>query len=97
MTRNDVQRILAEHRNELDSLGVKSLELFGSVARDDAKDTSDVDLLVEFDRPIGLFHFFETREFLERILAAAKVDLVLRRAVHPALQDVIFGEAVRVG
>ena len=42
-------RILREHRAELDAMGVRSLSIFGSVARDEAGPESDVDLLVEFD------------------------------------------------
>jgi predicted nucleotidyltransferase len=44
-----------------EGLGVRSLDLFGSVARGDAGPGSDVDLLVEFDRPVGLFHFFRVQ------------------------------------
>jgi len=56
MNRNDVHQTLAAHRTELcDRFGVKSLALFGSVARDESTPASDVDLLVEFDRPITLF------------------------------------------
>ena len=43
------------HREQLQKLGVKSLSLFGSVARDEADADSDVDLLVEFDRQGGFF------------------------------------------
>ena len=59
MQRDDILKILAEHRDGLrQQFGVKALALFGSAARGEATETSDVDLLVEFDRPIGLFHFF---------------------------------------
>jgi predicted nucleotidyltransferase len=58
MQRDNVLKILAEHRDELHQrFDVKSLALFGSVARGEATETSDVDLLVEFERPVGLFHF----------------------------------------
>ena len=54
MKRDQVLKILTEHRLELrDKFGVKSLALFGSVARDEASQTSDVDLLVEFEQPVG--------------------------------------------
>ncbi len=59
MKRDEIIRILNEHRAELaKQYGVKSLALFGSVARDEATPASDVDLLVEFDRPVGLFGLF---------------------------------------
>lgn len=77
---------------------VKTLALFGSVARDEARSASDVDLLVEFDRRIGLFHLVGTAQHIERLLNLPedKVDLVLRRAVLPELQRQIFAEAIDV-
>jgi predicted nucleotidyltransferase len=57
VTREDVQRRLAANRSELSSLWLGSVEIFGSVARGEPTPDSDVDLLVDIDRPIGLFHF----------------------------------------
>lgn len=94
MTREEAIRRLRSARSELASLGVRSLDLFGSVARGEAGSTSDVDLLVDFDRPIGLFHFFRVQRRLEEILGC-KVDLVMRDAVKRQLRDRIFAEAVR--
>jgi predicted nucleotidyltransferase len=73
---------------------VRSLDLFGSVARNEARADSDVDLLVEFERPIGLFHFFRVQRRLEELLGA-RVDLVMRDAVKPQLRERIFAEAIR--
>jgi predicted nucleotidyltransferase len=94
MTREQVIERLAEARPELATLGVRSLDLFGSVARGESGPDSDVDLLVDFDRPIGLFHFFRVQRRIEEILGA-KVDLVMRDAVKRQLRDRIFAEAVR--
>lgn len=94
MTSQEAIRRLGAARPELASLGVRSLDLFGSVARGDAGPASDVDLLVDFDRPIGLFHFFRVQRRLEEILGC-KVDLVMRDAVKRQLRDRIFAEAVR--
>jgi predicted nucleotidyltransferase len=97
MRRTDVLKVLIQHQGELrGKYDVKSLALFGSVARDEASSTSDVDLLVEFDRPVGLLHFVGTHQYIERLLKADKVDLVLRRAVLPELRDEILAEAVDV-
>ena len=54
MRRDEVLRILREHRHELAQFRVTSLALFGSVARDEARADSDVELLVEFERPAGI-------------------------------------------
>ena len=94
VTRGEVQLTLSAHPSELKALGVRSLEIFGSVARGDAGPGSDVDLLVEFDRPIGLFHFFRVQRTLEQLLGC-RVDLVMRDAVKPQLRERIFSEAVR--
>jgi len=94
MTREQVIQRLAAARAELASLGVRSLDLFGSVARGESSPNSDVDLLVDFDKPIGLFHFFRVQRRLEEILGS-KVDLVMRDAVKRQLRDRIFAEAIR--
>jgi len=94
MTSDQVRHRLSEARAELAGLGVRSLDLFGSVARGEAGADSDVDLLVEFDRPVGLFHFFRVQWRLEEILGC-RVDLVMRDAVKRQLRDRIFAEAVR--
>ena len=94
MPRDQVLRRLSDARPEIVSLGVRSLELFGSVARGEAGPNSDVDLLVEFDRPVGLFHFFRVQRRLGEILNC-RVDLVMREAVKRQLRERIFSEAVR--
>jgi uncharacterized protein len=97
MKRDQVLKILTEHRLELrDKFGVKSLALFGSVARDEASQTSDVDLLVEFEQPVGYFHLFYLEDYLEDLLGGIKVDMVLRRAVIDELKETIYGEAIDV-
>jgi predicted nucleotidyltransferase len=96
MRRDDVLRILAAHKDQLRAMGVKSLALFGSVVRDEAAEASDVDLLVEFDREVGYFHFLDVQACLEEILGVRKVDLVMRRAVLDELKEDIYGEAVHV-
>ena len=94
MTKEDALRKIADHRAELHRLGVKSLALFGSVARGESVGGSDVDFLVEFDGPVGYFHFLDVQERLETILGAKRVDLVRREAVLDELRDIIYSEAV---
>ncbi|HEX8132219.1 MAG TPA: nucleotidyltransferase domain-containing protein, partial [Actinomycetes bacterium] len=61
LRREEVVRLLAAHRDELAAMGVESLALFGSVARDEAGPNSDIDLLVKLDptASVGLFKFVE--------------------------------------
>jgi len=75
--------------------GVKSLALFGSVARDEAGPTSDVDLLVEFDRPTGYFGLVRLEQHLQTVLGRP-VDLGTPNSLREALRRRVLQEAVRV-
>jgi predicted nucleotidyltransferase len=94
MRRQEALKILVDHQNYLHNFGVKSLTLFGSVARDEANIDSDVDLLVEFDRPVGLFAFVRLKKYLEEILERS-VDLGTIDSLKPYLQESVFREAIR--
>ena len=76
MIKGELVDKLKAHRDELRRMGVASLTLFGSAAREEINEESDIDLLVEFDRVVGVFHFFRVQHFLEEILGVPKVDLV---------------------
>jgi hypothetical protein len=96
MKREQVIRILSEQQAELTiRYGVRSLSLFGSVARDEAVPTSDVDLLVEFDRPVGYFGLFALQDHLESLLGC-KVDLGTPDSLKPRIRARVLGESVRV-
>jgi predicted nucleotidyltransferase len=95
MLRDEALAILASQSEALAQFGVTSLALFGSVARDEARPESDVDILVEFNRPVGLFAFVGLKEYLEQLLGRP-VDLVTRAALKPQLRDRILQEAVGV-
>jgi len=98
MKRADVLRKLrAERENLRERYGIESLALFGSVARDEAGPDSDVDVVVEFGRPITLFDLVAVQHYLERCLGVSRVDLVPRDSVYPAFRDDILGEALYVG
>jgi uncharacterized protein len=94
MKRAEVLRLLSEHREELTAMGVDYLAVFGSVARDDAGPDSDVDLLVEFNRPVGLFGFVDVKDRLESILGT-RVDLGMSSALKPRMRERVLHEAVR--
>lgn len=95
MTREQVMALIRAHRAELEALGVKSLELFGSVARNEAKPDSDVDFLVEFAIEATLFDLFRVRHYLEDLLRS-KVDLGTRAALKAHLRDFVAQEVIRV-
>ena len=95
MHRQEIEGRLRDHRAELRSLHVSSLRLFGSVARGEEVEGSDVDLLVQFDRPVGLFHFVTVKQRLEEILGT-EVDLVSQGGLKRQLRDRVLAEAVDV-
>lgn len=94
MKRDQVLAIVATHREQLQKMGVKSLQLFGSVARDEAGPDSDVDFLVEFDRPVGLFEFIEVRLYLEDILGCS-VDMGTVKALREHLREPVLTDVMR--
>ena len=96
MQRDDVLKILADHWDELrQQFGVKSLALFGSVARDEATETSDVDLLVTFARPVGLFGLCALQDFLVQLLGCP-VDIGTLDSLKPRLRARVLAESIHV-
>ena len=94
IARSDVMQTLGIYRDELEKLGVKSLRLFGSVARDEASPDSDIDFLVEFVNDPSFFELFELRYFLEDLFHC-KIDLGMEESLRshlrePVLNDVIY-------
>ena len=74
---------------------VKSLGLFGSYLRGDQKKDSDVDILVEFEEPIGLLKFMGLESELTELLGR-KVDLVMKSALKPGIGKHILNEVTYV-
>lgn len=74
---------------------VKALSVFGSVARDQATDDSDVDLLVEFEQKANFDGFMDLKFYLEELLETG-VDLVTKNALRPQIRKAIEGELINV-
>ena len=84
------------HETEFKQLGVEHLYLFGSTARGEARDDSDVDLF--FDHPegsLGLYELMDVKEAAVRILGR-KADIMTRRSLHPVLRAKIESSAQQV-
>lgn len=94
-TRNEVLALLASVQARLAELGVARLFLFGSVARDEARADSDVDLLVDF-AGAPTFRGYMDLKFLLEDLLGRKVDLVTRSGLRPRALPAIEREAIRV-
>ena len=93
-TRTEILRLLEGNRDRIKSFGVREIGVFGSVAREEQTEKSDVDVLVEletktFDAYMGLLFFLE--DLFER-----KVDLVMKGAIKPIIKDNILSETIYV-
>jgi predicted nucleotidyltransferase len=95
MQRDEVLKRIAANHERLCTLGVKTISIFGSVARDAATERSDVDVLVEFSSPTGLFGLVRLQRYLEELLGGVKVDLTTPGALRSELREQILREAVR--
>jgi hypothetical protein len=93
LRRDEVLEVLRHNRTMLDTYGVARLSVFGSVARDEAREGSDIDLLVEFNRAVGLFEFVRLKRALGEVVGHP-VDLVTPGALKPQLRHRIQDEAV---
>jgi uncharacterized protein len=93
---SEITTILHMHLAELrERYGITNIAVFGSVVRGEAKEGSDVDLLAEVERPIGLLALVNAENYLGDLLGA-KVDLILKRSVRSELRDRIYNEAISV-
>ena len=95
MKRDEVLRRLRANGQRLQDFSVRHLAIFGSVARDEAQEGSDIDILVEFEpgAPVGLFEFVRLQRFLSEILDS-RVDLVTRDALRPEMRESVLQEAI---
>jgi uncharacterized protein len=97
MNRADAISKLQEHADTIKAMGATSLYMFGSMARDSARASSDLDLFVDYDRH-GRFNAFDLvgiKLYLERKLDLP-VDVTTRDGLHPMLRADIEQAAVRV-
>lgn len=96
MKKQTALHLLQDHKETLrQRFGVRHLSLFGSTVRDEAREKSDVDALVEFDDPATSDRYFGLQFYLESLLGCP-VDLVSDKALRPELRPHIEKEAVRV-
>ena len=94
MKRYEVLAIIEKHREQLQTMGVKSLDLFGSVARNEAREDSDVDFFVEFNGSVGLFEFIKVKLYLEDILGCS-VDIGTLETLRENLREPVIKDVIR--
>ena len=95
MKRQVVLSTLQEHLEDINQFGVKSLALFGSIARDEGTPDSDLDFLVEFEGSATLNGYMGLKFFLEDLFNK-EVDLVTRRSLKPQIRENVINEAINV-
>jgi len=96
MTKHEVLSRLTGRAQEVrQRFAVKTLAVFGSVARGEGRPGSDVDVLVAFDGPADFDRFMDLKFFLEDVLGV-RVDLITDKALRPQLRSAIEEEAIHV-
>lgn len=93
MTRDDILATIRENGAELRKLQVRELALFGSFARGEQTDRSDIDFYVEFEETT-FDNYMGLRRLLERLFAR-KIDLLTKASINSRLRNNILGEAIR--
>ncbi|HOM65327.1 MAG TPA: nucleotidyltransferase family protein [Ignavibacteriales bacterium] len=95
--KNKIQQILQEHKNYLfEKFGVSEIDLFGSYARGEESNESDVDILIDFKKGYKTFdNYMDLKFYLEELLGK-KVDLIMKSAIKPGLKPFISEEAIYV-
>ena len=92
----EITEVLRRCKGELrERFKVGVIGVFGSYVRGMQRKGSDVDVLVEFEEPIGLFDFMDLEEYLSDLLGV-KVDLVSKKALKPNIGECILREVVYV-
>jgi uncharacterized protein len=95
MKRTEILTLVQSHKAQIQELGAKSLDLFGSVARDQATAESDVDILVELNERSGFFEFFQIQHYLEDLLQRP-IDLGTIDSLKEHLREPVLNEVIRV-
>lgn len=95
MNREAIRILLRDHKEQLQDMGVQSLALFGSFARDEANPDSDVDFLVELAPPLTFNRYIRLKFYLEDLLERP-VDLVMPEALKLRVRESAEQEAIFV-
>jgi uncharacterized protein len=93
---HDIEANLKENKDLLkERFNVKEIGIFGSFVRGEQKETSDLDILVEFEGEVSLFEIVRLERFLSELLGE-KVDLVMKNSLKPRIGKHILREVVYV-
>ncbi|TGK77678.1 nucleotidyltransferase [Leptospira montravelensis] len=93
---NSIQNSLKNYKKELDILGVETIHLFGSVARNEARQNSDIDFLVKFKSGMKNFDNYINLTFLLEDIFKVKVDLITTESISGSLKISVESESVLI-
>lgn len=96
LDRNSIQNSLKNYKKELDILGVETIHLFGSVARNEANQNSDIDFLVKFKTGMKNFDNYINLTFLLEDLFRVKVDLLTIDSISGSIKNSVERESVLI-
>ena len=92
----DIEKIIEEKREELfRGYKIKNIGIFGSYAKNSAKERSDIDLIVEFEEPVSLLGVIKAENYLTELLGI-RVDLVPKDDIRKELKETILKEVIYI-
>ncbi|HIK30565.1 MAG TPA: nucleotidyltransferase family protein [Oscillatoriales cyanobacterium M59_W2019_021] len=92
----EIQHLLQAHRELLQArFRVSEMSIFGSYARGQQTPSSDLDLLIDYDRPPTLWMLAQLRDYLSEMLEM-RVDVVTQKGLKPRIRERVLEEAVKV-
>lgn len=92
-TREEIFKTLKKHKSELTKLGIKDVGLFGSYLRNEQTETSDIDLLIDFDPKNENFdNFMAVCDLFERVFSDEQIEVVTKNGLSPYIGPKILNE-----
>lgn len=89
---SEIKKIIQQHKEDLkEKYAVKEIGIFGSCARGEQDESSDIDILVELEKPVGIVKFLKLEKYLS-LLLEAKVEIVTKKALKPYIGRQILQE-----
>ena len=94
MRKNEILKVIRENREKIKEFGVKRIGIFGSFARDEAGEESDIDIIVEFEEGKKNFDNFINLAFFLEELFGKKIDLLTSESISPYIKPYVEKEVI---
>jgi uncharacterized protein len=97
MRKDAAVRLLREHADAIRAIGARALYLFGSTARDEGAEASDVDLFVDYDKgsDFSAIELIRIRHYISDLLQT-EADVTTREGLHPLIREEVVASAERI-